>query len=62
MLTESASDNKVLKKTLWNFTEGKSIIEVFLKISKLSQSTIFCNIFTCAEEVNYMKDYMKTKH
>ena len=28
---------------------------------KLSQSIIFCNIFICVEELNYMKDYMKVK-
>ena len=31
------------------------------EISKLSQSIIFRNIFIWAEELNYMKDYMKVK-
>ena len=31
------------------------------KIFNLSQSTIFRNIIICAEEENYIKDYMKAK-
>ena len=32
-----------------------------MRIFKLSQSSIFRNIFIYVEELNYMKDYMKVK-
>ena len=31
------------------------------KFSKLSQSIIFSDIFICAEQLHYIKDYMKYK-
>ena len=31
------------------------------EVAKISQSIIFLNIFICAEEVNYIKVYMKAR-
>ena len=28
------------------------------EVSKLLQSILFCNIFICVEELNYVKDYL----
>ena len=42
-----------------NSTERNSTIDIFLR--NFQNQIIFCEIFICAEEADYMKDYMKAK-
>ena len=43
-----------------NFTELDSMIEVPMKIFQTFATVIFRNMF-CVEELNYMKDYVKSR-
>ena len=52
---------EVFRLQNYNFTESNSIMIFFWEFSKLLESIIFRNIFTCVNKLDFIKNYIKTK-